>query len=141
MGHDRSGRGNGFIVFLDTYSRAGGGIGAFSEERCFVASVGAARREGHDFGTTGFFRSHGRSGGGKCRDWRNSGGSGLCASSFADAIGPQDLGMIVRVQLTRASLTELGYPVADSLNTDEDLISAEVLVGEDGWPRAVKVIQ
>lgn len=60
---------------------------------------------------------------------------------FAEAIGPEDLGMIVRVQLTRASLTELGYPVAESLNPDDDLISADVLVGEDGWPRAVKVIQ
>ncbi len=60
---------------------------------------------------------------------------------FADAIGPDDLGMIVRVQLSRASLTELGYPATDSLNPDEDLVSADVLVGEDGWPRAVKVIQ
>ena len=60
---------------------------------------------------------------------------------FAEAIGPEDLGMIVRVQLTRALLTELGYPVAESLNPDDDLISADVLVGEDGWPRAVKVIQ
>ena len=60
---------------------------------------------------------------------------------FADAIGPEDLGMVVRVQLTRASLTELGYPATDSLNPEDDLVSADVLVGEDGWPRAVKVIQ
>ena len=60
---------------------------------------------------------------------------------YAEAIGPEDLGMVVHVQLTRASLTELGYPVGDSLNPDEDLISADILVGEDGWPRAVKVVQ
>ena len=60
---------------------------------------------------------------------------------YADAIGPEDLGMVVRVQLTRASLTELGYPATDSLNPEDDLVSADVLVGEDGWPRAVKVIQ
>jgi hypothetical protein len=60
---------------------------------------------------------------------------------YAEAIGPEDLGMVVRVQLTRASLTELGYPATDTLNPEEDLVSADVLVGEDGWPRAVKVIQ
>jgi hypothetical protein len=47
--------------------------------------------------------------------------------------------MVVRVQLTRASLTELGYPIAET--PDEDLILADVLVGEDGWPRAVKLVQ
>jgi hypothetical protein len=60
---------------------------------------------------------------------------------YADAIGPEDLGMVVRVQLTRASLTELGYPATDTMNPEDDLVSADVLVGEDGWPRAVKVIQ
>jgi hypothetical protein len=35
----------------------------------------------------------------------------------------------------------LGYPATDSLNPEDDLVSADVLVGEDGWPRAVKVIQ
>ena len=58
---------------------------------------------------------------------------------FTEGIGPEDPGMVVRVQLTRASLTELGYPVADT--PDDDLISADVLVGEDGWPRAVRVVQ
>jgi hypothetical protein len=58
---------------------------------------------------------------------------------FAEKIGPEDLGMVVRVQLTRASLQELGYPVTDT--PDDDLISADVLVGEDGWPRAIRVVQ
>ena len=57
----------------------------------------------------------------------------------ADQVGSQDLGMVVHVQLTRASLAELGYPVTDT--PDDDLISADVLVGEDGWPRAVKLVQ
>jgi hypothetical protein len=60
---------------------------------------------------------------------------------FADEIGPEDLGIVVRVQLTRASLAELGYPVTYTPDLDEDLISADVLVGEDGWPRAVRVVQ
>jgi len=58
---------------------------------------------------------------------------------FTGAITADDPGMIVRVQLTRSSLAQLGYPVAET--PDEDLIRADVLVGEDGWPRGVKLIQ
>ena len=58
---------------------------------------------------------------------------------FTGAIAADDPGMIVRVQLTRSSLAQLGYPVAET--PDEDLILADVLVGEDGWPRGVKLIQ
>ena len=58
---------------------------------------------------------------------------------YTAGITPDDPGMIVRVQLTRASLAELGYPVAET--PDEDLILADVLVGEDGWPRGVKLVQ
>jgi hypothetical protein len=58
---------------------------------------------------------------------------------FTGAITADDAGMVVRVQLTRASLAQLGYPVVET--PDEDLILADVLVGEDGWPRGVKLIQ
>jgi len=58
---------------------------------------------------------------------------------FTGAIAADDAGMVVRVQLTRASLAQLGYPVAET--PDEELILADVLVGEDGWPRGVKLIQ
>ena len=58
---------------------------------------------------------------------------------FAGAVTADDPGMIVRVQLTRASLAQLGYPLAET--PGEELISADVLVGEDGWPRGVKLIQ
>ena len=58
---------------------------------------------------------------------------------FTAGIVPGDPGMVVRVQLSRASLTELGYPIAET--PGEDLILADVLVGEDGWPRAVKLVQ
>jgi hypothetical protein len=58
---------------------------------------------------------------------------------YSDGIGSEDPGMVVRVQLTRASLAELGYPVAEA--PDEDLIRADVLVGEDGWPRGVRLVQ
>lgn len=58
---------------------------------------------------------------------------------YSGSIVADDPGMVVRVQLTRASLAQLGYPVAET--PDEDLILADVLVGEDGWPRGVKLIQ
>jgi hypothetical protein len=58
---------------------------------------------------------------------------------FTGGITADDPGMIVRVQLTRASLAQLGYPVAET--PDEDLIPADILVGEDGWPRGVKLIR
>ena len=58
---------------------------------------------------------------------------------YTGGIVADDPGMVVRVQLTRASLAQLGYPVAET--PDEDLILADVLVGEDGWPRGVKLIQ
>jgi hypothetical protein len=58
---------------------------------------------------------------------------------FTGTIAADDPGMVVRVQLTRASLAQLGYPVVET--PDEGLILADVLVGEDGWPRGVKLIQ
>jgi hypothetical protein len=58
---------------------------------------------------------------------------------FAGGIEPEDAGMVVRLQLTPASLAELGYPIAEA--TDEELVRADVLVGEDGWPRAVRLVQ
>jgi hypothetical protein len=58
---------------------------------------------------------------------------------FTGGISSDDSGMIVRVQLTRASLAQLGYPVAEA--PDGELIRADVLVGEDGWPRGVKLVQ
>jgi hypothetical protein len=58
---------------------------------------------------------------------------------FTGGIAPEDSGMVVRVQMTRASLAQLGYPVAAA--SGDDLISADVLVDEDGWPRGVKLVQ
>ena len=57
---------------------------------------------------------------------------------FADRIGPEDPGMVVRVQLSRASLAELGYPLDEVYSSD--LVRADVLVGQDGWPRGVRLV-
>jgi hypothetical protein len=58
---------------------------------------------------------------------------------FTAGIAADDPGTVVRVQLTRASLTELGYPIAQT--PEEDSILADVLVDQDGWPRGVKLVQ
>jgi hypothetical protein len=56
---------------------------------------------------------------------------------FADEATADDPGVIVRVQLTRAALGKLGYQVEQGKG--KELVQADVLVGEDGWPRAVRL--
>ncbi len=58
---------------------------------------------------------------------------------YAEALAPGDPGMVVRVQLQRSALESLGYPV-DEARAD-DVVQADLLVGEDGWPRAVRLVQ
>ncbi|HET9402207.1 MAG TPA: hypothetical protein VFO34_14780 [Candidatus Acidoferrales bacterium] len=58
---------------------------------------------------------------------------------FADDFDSGDPAMIVHVQLTRAALGKLGYQVEKGKG--KELVNADVLVGVDGWPRAVRVVQ
>jgi hypothetical protein len=58
---------------------------------------------------------------------------------YAEEIGPDDEAMVVRVQMTRESLAQLGFPV-DQLH-GSDWVRADVLVGQDGWPRGVRIVQ
>jgi hypothetical protein len=58
---------------------------------------------------------------------------------FSEETNPDDPGVIVRVQLTRAALGKLGYQVEQGKG--KELVQADVLVGEDGWPRAVRLEQ
>ena len=58
---------------------------------------------------------------------------------FADESNPDDPGVIVRVQVTRAALAKLGYQVEKGKG--KELVNADFLVGEDGWPRAVRLEQ
>ena len=58
---------------------------------------------------------------------------------FAGDFDPSDPAMIVHVQLTRAALGKLGYDVEKGKG--KEVIEADVLVGVDGWPRAVRVSQ
>jgi hypothetical protein len=58
---------------------------------------------------------------------------------YAEGLSQDDGGLVVRVSMTRSALGSLGYPV-DEINGG-DVIQADVLVGEDGWPRAVRLVQ
>jgi len=57
-------------------------------------------------------------------------------ASFAENSGT---GMIVRVRLTQAALAELGYVV--TAFPDAEMLRADVLLGEDGWPQGVRLVQ
>jgi hypothetical protein len=58
---------------------------------------------------------------------------------YTEGIGPDDEAMVVRVQLTRESLAQLGFPVDEVHGSD--WVRADVLVGQDGWPRGVRLVQ
>ena len=66
------------------------------------------------------------------------------ASSFyplpeADALPPLESAMVVRVQLPLASLQLMGFPVNDEAGADP--VEADVLLGQDGLARGVRLIQ
>lgn len=55
-----------------------------------------------------------------------------------DPAPPFDRGEILRVQLPASALQAVGLPVADDRRADQ--IQADVLVGEEGLPRAIRFI-
>ena len=65
--------------------------------------------------------------------------SGFVPVPFAGGFARGDSGVIVRVQVPRAALAELGYPV-DEMQS-QGMVQADLLVGEDGWPRAVRIVK
>src|SRR5579872_970575 len=58
---------------------------------------------------------------------------------YGETLSADDSGLVVRVSLTRSALGSLGYPV-DEVHGG-DLVQADLLVGEDGLPRAVRLVQ
>jgi hypothetical protein len=58
---------------------------------------------------------------------------------YAGRIAPGDSAVIVRVQVPRTALAELGYPVDESQGSG--IVQADLLVGEDGWPHAVRIVR
>lgn len=58
---------------------------------------------------------------------------------YGESLSSDDSELVVRVSLTRDALGSLGYPV-DEVHAG-DVIQADLLVGEDGLPRAVRLVQ
>lgn len=65
--------------------------------------------------------------------------SGFVPVPFAGGFGPGESAVIVRVQLPRSSLAELGYPVDETQGNG--VVQADLVVGEDGWPQAVRIVR
>lgn len=66
------------------------------------------------------------------------------ASSFyplpeADALPPLETAMVVRVRVPLSSLQLMGFPVDEE--TGSDPVEADVLLGQDGLARGVRLIQ
>lgn len=57
----------------------------------------------------------------------------------ADTDGPLEYATIVRVQLPRYALRDIGFPVNEQSATDR--VQADVLLGQDGLARAVRFVQ
>jgi hypothetical protein len=58
---------------------------------------------------------------------------------YGESFSADDSGVVVRVSMTRDALESLGYPVNEG--GGEDVVQADLIVGEDGWPRAVRLVQ
>ncbi|MHB8756028.1 MAG: hypothetical protein ACYC92_13900 [Candidatus Acidiferrales bacterium] len=58
---------------------------------------------------------------------------------YSEGFAPGDSAVIVRVEMPRSDLADLGYSV--DATRAADLVQVDLLVGEDGWPRAVRLVQ
>ncbi len=65
--------------------------------------------------------------------------SGFVPVPYTGGFGPGESGVIVRVQVPRSSLAELGYPVDETQGSG--MVQADMVIGEDGWPRAVRIVR
>ncbi len=57
----------------------------------------------------------------------------------ADELPPVETSLVLRVQMPASSLELMGFPVSDAADTGP--VQAELLVGQDGLARGVRVIQ
>jgi len=57
----------------------------------------------------------------------------------ADGLPPVESAMVVRVQLPVSSLESIGFPV--NQDRDSDPVEAEVLLGQDGLARGVRLVE
>jgi len=64
--------------------------------------------------------------------------SGFYPLPDADGLAPVESAMVVRVQLPISSLELIGFPV--NQDRDSDPVEAEVLLGQDGLARGVRLV-
>ena len=57
----------------------------------------------------------------------------------ADALPPVESGMVVRVQMPMASLELIGFPINQDRASER--VEAEVLLGQDGLARGVRLVE
>jgi|SRR5579875_350687 len=58
---------------------------------------------------------------------------------YGESFPDSDSAVVVRVSMTRSALASLGYPIA--AGREDEVVRADLIVGEDGWPRAVRIVQ
>jgi hypothetical protein len=71
--------------------------------------------------------------------WADETTAGFYPLPDADGLPPVESAMVVRVQLPVASLELIGFPV--NQDRDSDPVEAEVLLGQDGLARGVRLVE
>jgi hypothetical protein len=59
--------------------------------------------------------------------------------TYLDPATAVESGTVVRVKLSRSALMSLGVPV--SAERSDDLVKAEVVLGDDGVARAIRLVR
>lgn len=65
--------------------------------------------------------------------------AGFVPLPYGEDFSADDPGVVVRVSIMRDALENLGYPVDEGRG--DEVVQADLVVGEDGWPRAVRLVQ
>ena len=64
--------------------------------------------------------------------------AGYVSLPFADPALPLDDATVLPVQLSPDDLEMMGLDAADA---SPDGVEAEILIGMDGWPRAIRIVE
>lgn len=69
---------------------------------------------------------------------KNEDAAGLLPLTFVARPGPTEFIQTVRVEISRAKLLSMGLPV--NVDRGEGMVKAEIIIGEDGVARAVRIL-
>ncbi|HEY3838490.1 MAG TPA: zf-HC2 domain-containing protein [Bryobacteraceae bacterium] len=68
--------------------------------------------------------------------------AGYVSLPYADPALPIDDSEVLPVELTAEDLELMGLSSSDAANdSTQDKVQAEILIGMDGWPRAIRIVQ